>query len=418
MSSITRDFPGRKMNPTILFDLDDTLLKNPMEQFLPAYLQLLGNDLKEYGTPDQISKLIYLGSEKMSRNLDSANTLETCFDNVFYPALKHSKQEMAKDIANFYESTFPKLASHTYPISIVPDLIKNLKQSGFRIAITTNPLFPLRAIQHRLNWAGLPSNNTLFEIITAYETFHFAKPNPEYIAETLAQMGWPDGLILMVGNDWKMDIKPAEKLGIPSYFVGSPTTDQRDDHRHPLSTSGPIDGVFEWANNLAAQEHHFECRNAENAYTAILRSTPAAISSLLKNLSADITNTRPFKDEWSIVEILSHLLDVDREVNLPRIDEIKTRNKLHFAAILTDQWADSRDYQASILDPTLQQFIEARKSLVNEVHTLSETDYLKPINHTVFGPTTPLEIIRFMAQHDRIHVQQIYKTINTLTAKE
>ena len=72
--------------------------------------------------------------------------------------------------------------------------------------IATNPLFPRTAIYQRLEWAGLPPDKYPFSLIPSYETFHFAKPNPTYFAEFLTISGWPDGPMIMVGNDLEHDI--------------------------------------------------------------------------------------------------------------------------------------------------------------------------------------------------------------------
>ena len=55
--------------------------------------------------------------------------------------------------------------------------------------VATNPIFPRKAILHRLSWAGLAPEQVPFALITDYERFHFAKPNPAFFAEILAQLG-------------------------------------------------------------------------------------------------------------------------------------------------------------------------------------------------------------------------------------
>jgi FMN phosphatase YigB (HAD superfamily) len=58
-------------------------------------------------------------------------------------------------------------------------------------------------------------------MIPSYETFHFAKPNPAYFAEFLAQLGWPKTPIVMVGNDVESDIGAARQLGLPVFWMAS-----------------------------------------------------------------------------------------------------------------------------------------------------------------------------------------------------
>jgi FMN phosphatase YigB (HAD superfamily) len=401
------------MTSTILFDLDDTLLENSMEQFLPAYFQLLGSHLNDYYPAEKLPQLILHATKKMVMNLNPACTLEKCFNQDFYQNINHPKENLSASIHDFYKNTFPQLESTTNKINGIPELFHKLKQEGFSIAITTNPLFPKQAILHRLAWAGIPNSKFHYQIITAFESFHFSKPHPEYIAETLAQIGWPDRAVMMVGNDWEMDILPAEQLGIPTFYLGSPKENAHI-KRHPLSISGNHDELYHWIKSIQKSVKTFECIHTSSAYLAILRSTPAAFDTILKNLNTSQSKSRPIKGEWSIVEIISHLYDVDKEVNIPRIKELKSSQEPFFTAINTDDWAEIRNYRKNDLSPMLKLFIETRIELINEILSMEDDDWKKTISHTVFGPTSVLEIIKFIAQHDRIHVQQIHKTLAAL----
>ena len=35
----------------------------------------------------------------------------------------------------------------------------------------------------------------------------------------LGQLGWPDNLAVMIGNDLEEDIRPASILGLPTYWI-------------------------------------------------------------------------------------------------------------------------------------------------------------------------------------------------------
>ncbi len=310
------------MTSTILFDLDDTLIENPMDQFLPAYFKLLGTHLNKYYPAEKLPQLILQATEKMISNLNPSYTLEERFNQDFYNHINSSEEILSDSIVDFYKNIFPKLEPQTKKIEGIPELIQQLSQEGHTIAITTNPLFPKQAIIHRLAWAGIPDDDFHYQTITAFEEFHFAKPHPEYIAETLAQIGWPDGPVMLVGNDWEADILPAEELGIPTFFIGHPPKNAKT-YLHPLSDSGNHSDIYSWIQTIQQSIKTFECIHTATAYIAILRSTPAALGTILKNISIEESKIRPIKNEWSLVEIISHLYDVDKEVNIPRIKRIK-----------------------------------------------------------------------------------------------
>ena len=78
--------------------------------------------------------------------------------------------------------------------------------------------------------------------------------------------------------------------------------------------------------------------NSIEAYIAILLSTAAFIDNLSR-ISKKISywNIRPIPSEWSLVEIITHLADVDLDVNLPRMNLIQDENVPFFPAISTDE---------------------------------------------------------------------------------
>ena len=90
------------------------------------------------------------------------------------------------------------------------------------MAIATNPLFPLKAIQHRLRWAGLPPEKYPFALVTSYETLHFTKETVAYYPEMLDQLGWPDDPAIMVGDDIEREVKPTQAAGMPVFWVRKP----------------------------------------------------------------------------------------------------------------------------------------------------------------------------------------------------
>ncbi len=394
----------------ILFDLDDTLLENSMENFLPAYFHLLGKSLFEFTPPSNLPKLILAGTDMMVNNLDPEITLEECFDNYFYPNLGVEKQSTKQKINHFYENVFPDLKSVTKEIDTAADTVKTLLRAGHKIVIATNPLFPKRAIDHRIEWANLGVPLSGFSYITNYEELHFTKPRSEFILEILGKIGWPDEPIVMVGNEWEMDIAPAEQIGIPTFFIGTPPIVTTFGNHH-LSSFGQMNQVLDWIKNVESLKT-YELSNSKNSILASLRATAANIDSFRREgLSAEYYSTRPAPHEWSLVEIISHLADVDGEVNIPRLMLIQNQNNPFIEAALTDQWAEERNYIKNDPIESINKFIKNRKTLIEIIIDLKDDQWSKTINHAIFGPTKVSELLKFTTQHDRIHLSQLFNTL-------
>ncbi len=205
------------MIDTLIFDLDDTLLINPIDRFLAAYLQALSAFLADYVPADRLVPQLLRSTQGMIANRDPQHTNQQVFAASFYPALGLTETEMAPVLARFYEEEFPKLRVYTEPVPVVPPLLAEATAKGYGLVVATNPLFPLRAIQHRIAWAGAADVPWLF--VTSYETMHFCKPHPEYYREILDTIGRSAERSLMVGNDTVNDIAPAKAAGMRTFWV-------------------------------------------------------------------------------------------------------------------------------------------------------------------------------------------------------
>lgn len=399
----------------ILFDLDDTLLGNPMEIFLPAYLRHLGQYLSSYISPEKLPAAILNGTEHMVNNVNPSKTLEECFDNYFYPLIKIDRETLDQKINEFYQNEFPKLAPLTTEVLYAATTINNLIKQNHKIVIATNPLFPKLAINHRVNWANLGMDLNSFTYITNFEELHFTKPRPEFFAEILGKLGWQDEPVVMIGNEWEMDIVPAEILGIPTYFIGHPPEDTVN-IMHPSSSSGAMEDILNWINHLNFNKHELELNNTKTALIAILRATAANMDSYMRMHISDIQySRRPKSDEWSLIEIISHMADVDEEVNLPRLQTIISEDFPFIEAALTDQWAEERKYINGNAIKELKRFISNRTSMINVIDNLSLQQWDKSINHAIFGPTPTSELVKFITQHDRIHINQMANTWKSIS---
>ncbi len=396
------------MSITVLLDLDDTLLANDIDKFLPVYLKALTQNLSMLPPKDVVQHLM-AATEKMSANRQGDRTLEQVFDSSFYPALGVRKQDLWETINQFYAEVFPTLQPVTQPRDGAVQLVEGLFEQGETIAIATNPLFPRAATYHRLNWAGLPVDRYPFGLVSTYEDFHFSKPDPAYYAEVLAQLGWPEQPAVMVGDDLDLDIRPAAKLGLPTYWV-TQGEQALPEGLHPLSRSGDLAGVSAWIEEIRNAKVEVDYDHPA-ALEAILRSTPAVMEFISRGLPAEMWNQRPKPGEWSLTEVLYHLRDVDLEVNWPRIEKVCNQDNPFLPGMETDPWADEREYIKRSGPEGLAGFQEIRGQILTLLQGLTSEGWQLPARHAIFGPTTLRELVSFIATHDQVHVRQAKKTM-------
>ncbi|GJM42177.1 MAG: haloacid dehalogenase [Ardenticatenaceae bacterium] len=207
------------MLKAILFDLDDTLLGNDMDDFLPGYFKLLGGYAAHYFSPEQFLEELRICTEAMVQNVDPTVANRDVFWSLFAERTGKDPNEMEAFFETFYLEQFGQLQGLTQKRPFASQLVQYCFDHQLDVVVATNPLFPMVAIEARLEWAGLPVNQYDFSLVTSYENMHAAKPHPAYYAEILEKIDCPPEQALMVGNDWENDIVPANALGIESFWL-------------------------------------------------------------------------------------------------------------------------------------------------------------------------------------------------------
>jgi len=118
----------------------------------------------------------------------------------------------------------------------------------------------------------------------------------------------------------------------------------------------------------------------------------------------------PAPAEWCLTEIIGHLRDVEREVNLPRLRKVLAEQNPFLVGEATDVWVKERNYAGQDGYQALADFTAARKEVLELLDGLA-AEWSRPARHAIFGPTTLQELVGFVAGHDRAHVQQVWKTL-------
>jgi len=397
------------MTLTLLLDLDDTLLDSNMENFIPAYFQALSGSLQDLVSPEIMIQALLGGTKRMMEKTDPERFLYEVFDEYFYPKIGLDRKDLHPKINKFYDDIFPDLKFLTKQRQSAIDFVDWAISEDITVVIATNPLFPLKAIYHRLRWAGLPPEDYPYAMVTSFENSHFTKENISYFPEILGQLGWPVGPVVMVGNDLKMDIEPAMAAGFPVFWVHDEIDGSKEREDIP---QGRIDEVRTWleATPTEALQHSTQ---KPSALVTTLRSIPAVLEDLLQDLNEESMSNRIDSDDWSIKEVVCHLRDVEIEVNLPRIQKVLSQDNSFVAGVITDPWVVERNYAGQSGKDALREYIKARKETIEKLVHL-QLEWEKPVRHSIFGSSTLLELVGVMVGHDKAHIQQIHHIRNHL----
>lgn len=232
------------MFKAILLDLDNTLLQNDMETFVPAYLSALAGFVAAHFPPETFIRHLLRATDAVVAHTDTTRTNMQVFDEAFFPALGRRREELEPLFDEFYATRFPQLRELTGPIPAARPLVERAFAQGWRVAVATNPLFPRTAVEQRLAWAGVPVDEFPYHLVTTYEEMHATKPHRAYYLEIAQRLGCQPEECLMAGDEWEMDIQPAMAVGMSAYWVAAGRTPPAQERL--LVGHGDLAGLARW----------------------------------------------------------------------------------------------------------------------------------------------------------------------------
>lgn len=200
---------------TILFDLDGTILPVDLDNFLKIYFAEIGKKFQDLIEAKTLVKYIMATTDAMVKDIEY-RTNETVFMEKFGQLIQSDLDTYRKRFDEFYDREFFAVKSSVVDIPLMRESVNLLKNKGYDLIIATNPLFPEKAIHHRIRWSGFEPEDFIY--ITSYEKNHYCKPQLQFYREILAETGKTPQECLMVGNDVQEDLIAA-KLGIETYLI-------------------------------------------------------------------------------------------------------------------------------------------------------------------------------------------------------
>lgn len=234
------------MKKVIFFDLDGTLLPLEMDDFMKSYFTGVSKKFIELNLPvKEATQAFMISTQKMVEN-DGSKTNEKAFWDSFRSLLDFDYEHVHSTFKSFYENEFQEFQSHTAKVDNLNNVLRTLKDKGYRLFLATNPLFPDVATLSRIKWAGLDAD--LFEEITTYENYHWCKPSIHYYQEIIDKFTLDPSNILMVGNDAQEDLVVSE-LGIETYLITDHLLD-RSNGRYKSDHQGTMSDFISFISNF------------------------------------------------------------------------------------------------------------------------------------------------------------------------
>lgn len=214
------------MTKALLLDLDGTLLKNDLNTFTPVYFRALTEAVAPFIAAEPFLTALGKGVQAMLTSQDGTKSNEAVFWEAFTPHLTVSRETLEPLLARFYDEAFGTLSHVTEKVPGASDLVEAAREAGLKLVLATSPVFPRRAIEHRVEWAGLEAE--AFDLVTSFETMHSTKPHRSYYQEIADHLDLEPAACVMAGNHLSDDLVGARSAGMRTFFVDTfPIADAR-----------------------------------------------------------------------------------------------------------------------------------------------------------------------------------------------
>ena len=128
---------------------------------------------------------------------------------------------------------------------------------------------------------------------------------------------------------------------------------------------------------------------------------------LFQSVSDEQARWRPGEDKWSILEVINHLYDEEREDFRKRLELTLKNPEEPWPPIDPEGWVVERKYNERNLRRSLQNFFDEREKSLLWLNQLGSPDWQASHRHPQMGPMSAELILANWLAHDLFHIRQV-----------
>lgn len=137
-----------------------------------------------------------------------------------------------------------------------------------------------------------------------------------------------------------------------------------------------------------------------------LAQGPAMVRALAHGLSQEEAMIRPDAESWSVLEVIGHLYDEEREDFRRRLDLILNHAGVEWPPINPQGWVIERNYNGKNLVEMMEAFSEERRISILWLESLEAPDWEREAI-SAWGSMKAGEMLAAWAAHDTLHLRQL-----------
>lgn len=143
----------------------------------------------------------------------------------------------------------------------------------------------------------------------------------------------------------------------------------------------------------------------QTLYQELVDSTEM-IRALLKGIDQEQAQVRPEADSWSILEVICHLHDEEREDFREHLDFILHRQSEEWHVIDPQSWVTERKYNEQDFLEMQDRFFAERKRSLEWLNGLANVDWNTTYT-SEYGSMSAGEMFSCWVAHDNLHIRQL-----------
>lgn len=143
-----------------------------------------------------------------------------------------------------------------------------------------------------------------------------------------------------------------------------------------------------------------------NALYGELQNSTEMIRALLSGISQDDARIKPNSESWSVLEVVCHLYDEEREDFREHLDFILHRQHEEWHSINPQGWVTERKYNEKDFAQMQEKFFAERSRSLEWLGSLAHAEWDTTYT-SEYGSMSAGEMFASWIAHDNLHIRQL-----------
>jgi hypothetical protein len=138
-----------------------------------------------------------------------------------------------------------------------------------------------------------------------------------------------------------------------------------------------------------------------------LETNRQVIDGLFRGVTDEQARWKPDADSWSLLEVVNHLYDEEREDFRMRVDLMLHRPDIEFPPIHPDKWVTERSYNLRDCHESLENWLRERGASITWLRNLKNPDWEIARIAPWDGEIKAGDFMLAWVAHDFLHIRQM-----------